>query len=577
MDPVEVSADPTVQQIIRDLQRRAELAEARADSETYRADSETYRAEKAEEKNAADEKIITALMAEIGSLTRALARASSRPEQLALKLKLRAVQRRVDDLCRDKFGQRSERRGRKGAKAKKAPKKQTGHGPNPQVNLPRDPQLHLLDAPDQICPKCTPPRPLEPWEGKTEDSEEITVIERTFRVTLHKKQIYRCGGCGHLETALGPKRLIAGGRYSPEFAATVASDKYRDHLPLNRQATRMGEAGLVVTRQTLWDQIELLYVLLLPIYLALQDKILQSEVVFADETSWRYMQKGKTRKWWVWGATDGTRVFFLLAATRGAAAARELLRDFSGILMADRYTVYQALEKERSKRGGKQLVMLRGNEETIELPTPDYMLVVCWMHARRGFIKASNHGEEKADEVLDLIAGLYAVEAEATAKVAEIEDDEERQSALLVTRARLRQEQSRPIIDELKGWLESTLAIPELPLSDAINWMKNGWKQLIRFLDDPRIPLDNGSMERAIRGIVLGRKTHAGSRSRDGTQVAALFYSLVESCRFAGVDAREYMIEAARRALLDRDSVFLPEDFAKMTQDPVVPEGDLRA
>ena len=87
----------------------------------------------------------------------------------------------------------------------------------------------------------------------------------------------------------------------------------------------MGEAGLVVTRQTLWDQIEQLYVLLLPSYLALQTRILESEVVYADETSWRFMKKGSTRRWWVWGATDGRRVFFLLAPTRGQAAARELL------------------------------------------------------------------------------------------------------------------------------------------------------------------------------------------------------------------------------------------------------------
>ena len=74
----------------------------------------------------------------------------------------------------------------------------------------------------------------------------------------------------------------------------------------------------------------------------------------------------------------------------------------------------------------------------------------------------------------------------------------------------------------------------------------------------------NGIAERAVRGVVLGRKTHAGSRSLDGTRVAALFYSLVETCRVEGVDARAYLIAATHRALEDRQSVFLPEDYAAM-------------
>jgi len=596
MNPTEITADPTVQEVLKDLIERAERAEARArsvevdlEAAEARADTEQARADKTAQENEAQEKIIAALMHQIGSLTRRLAKATSRSEQLVLKFELRAAQRRIDELCRDKFGQRSERRGRKGSDTQKKKKaKQTGHGPNPQANLPRDPQLHLLDEADQVCPKCDPARPLEPWEGKTEDSEEITVVERTFRVNLHQRQIYLCGGCGFVETAFGPKRLIPGGRYSPEFAATVATDKYRDHLPLNRQSKRMGEAGLVVTRQTLWDQIEQLYVLLLPSYLALQTRILESEVVYADETSWRFMKKGSTRRWWVWGATDGRRVFFLLAPTRGQAAARELLGDFSGVLMADRYSVYLALEKERTRIGGRQVLMLVDEDEptaqpgyfnpavgtrdpaggAVRMPTPDYTLAACWMHARRGFIKAARHGEAKAEEVLDLIAELYAVEAEAKAEVAQITDRDEREAALIEARRHLRAERSKPIIDTLRGWLDSTLTVPGLPLDKAVNWINNGWRQLTRFLEDPRIPLDNGIAEQAVRGVVLGRRTHAGSRSRDGTQVAAMFYSFVESCRLAEVDVRAYLTEAARRALEDREIAFLPEDFAAMNRDP---------
>lgn len=52
------------------------------------------------------------------------------------------------------------------------------------------------------------------------------------------------------------------------------------------------------------------------------------------------------------------------------------------------------------------------------------------------------------------------------------------------------------------------------------------WPGFVRFLDNPRIPLDNNASERALRGPVVGRKNHFGSRSRRATVVAALFYSL---------------------------------------------------
>jgi transposase len=84
------------------------------------------------------------------------------------------------------------------------------------------------------------------------------------------------------------------------------------------------------------------------------------------------------------------------------------------------------------------------------------------------------------------------------------------------------------------------------------------WPGLTRFLDDPRIPLDNNHTERGLRGVVLGRKNHYGSRSRRGTEVAALFYSLLESAKLCGVEPKAYLLAAARAAALDRIAVTLP-------------------
>ena len=84
------------------------------------------------------------------------------------------------------------------------------------------------------------------------------------------------------------------------------------------------------------------------------------------------------------------------------------------------------------------------------------------------------------------------------------------------------------------------------------------WPGLTRFLDDPRIPLDNNATERGLRGMVVGRKNHYGSRSKRGTEVAALFYSLIESAKLCGVEPKAYLLHAARAALANPGTVTLP-------------------
>jgi transposase len=92
-------------------------------------------------------------------------------------------------------------------------------------------------------------------------------------------------------------------------------------------------------------------------------------------------------------------------------------------------------------------------------------------------------------------------------------------------------------------------ALPGSALGQAVKYMSNLWPGLTRFLSDARVPLDNNATERALRGLVVGRKNHYGSRSRRGTEVAALFYSLLETAKLCGVDPKRYLREAALAAL----------------------------
>ncbi len=141
------------------------------------------------------------------------------------------------------FGDKSEKRLRPGVEDRSAPAApRRGHGPRVQPSLPTLDVIHELDPADQICPQCG--GTLTEMAGQTEDSEEVTVVERRFVILKHQRKKYRCACNGCVETAPGPVKLQPGSRYSDAFAVDTAVGKYLDHLPLERQARIMRREGL---------------------------------------------------------------------------------------------------------------------------------------------------------------------------------------------------------------------------------------------------------------------------------------------------------------------------------------------
>ena len=95
------------------------------------------------------------------------------------------------------------------------------------------------------------------------------------------------------------------------------------------------------------------------------------------------------------------------------------------------------------------------------------------------------------------------------------------------------------------------------PLRARLQYLVSNWDQLTCFLDEPHVPLSNNATERTIRGPVVGRKNHYGSKSKRGTEVAATFYSLFESAKLAGTDPAAYL-RAADEAMIREQRVLLP-------------------
>lgn len=472
-------------------------------------------------------------------------------ERGQLELELGRLREQLERQNRTLYGRSSERRTEpdQTKKSKKEQPPQPGHGPTPQPELPIVEVVEPLDPPDCTCPQCG--GQLAPMDGQFEEADEVDVVERSFRIVRRKRQKYtcRCGAC--VETPLLAPRVVPGGRYSNAFAVAVAIAKYADHLPLARQVGQMRRLGLKVTSQALWDQLWALYGVLAPSYEAVQDYVLSVAVIGADETTWPLMEKGKTTKCWAWAVCRTDAVFYLIQPTRSEAGAAAVLRDFSGTVIADGYSAYTALRETRARAYEQPGLPLPEGADAVTRPPPPFRIANCWAHARRRFVDCEPNAPQ-VKEVLDLIRDLYAVEAE----VREAGDDD-----LLGRLAHARATRSTPLVVRIFAWARAQVARPTSGLATAIHYLVGHEAGLRVFLSDARVDIDNNRTERGMRGPAVGRRNHYGSKTERGTQVAALFYTLIESAKLAGLDPAAYLLEATLRALANPGTVTLPRDL----------------
>ena len=468
------------------------------------------------------------------------------------------LRRQVEKFQRMLFGRSSEKRRQKAkgnasqegttpgedasSKGKEKParekKPQKGHGPRPQPALPVQEQIHELDEADETCPCCG--GLLQEWHGQFEESEEITIVKRKVVPVKHKRKKFRCTCNGRIETAPGPLKLYKGARYSIDFAAQIVFDKYSMQMPLERQVREMSYDGLVIDSQTLWDYTWRVAQILLPAY----DRLLQHQwsmpLLHADETTWRrmagsYEPRGGSKLCYVWSIVSSKAVYHRIQDSRSEEAGRKVLEGFRGIVMADGYAVYPALAEDYG-----------------------FTLVNCWAHVRREFLDIEKSFPKPVTEIVKLLGDLFAIEKKCPPGTAGNEP-----------RRALRDTESRGIVERIKTIATSTSVLPQSGLGKAFKYMLDRWGGLTRFLDDPRIPLDNNAAERALRAVVVGRKNHYGSHSDRGMLAASVLYSLIDTAALEGLNPYEYLRVAIRRGLSDEDVPLPHEVAAELRTQPV--------
>jgi transposase len=417
---------------------------------------------------------------------------------------------------------RAQEKIEKAAEQKSEKKARSSTGPTPQPELPLVEQVFTLDDADRACPSCG--GELQPMKDQFEESEMIDVIEVRYQLVKVKQQKYvcRCGGC--VETAFGPARALAGSRYSLAFAIKVLIDKWLDHIPLERQCRILERHGLVVTSQTLWDLAYAVSQRLSLVDAALFEYVKAEPVIGLDQTGWPRLEAEASKPWQMWCLTAPGAVVHRIRDDKSAATFKALVGDYIGTIVADALSTHEAGAREG----------------------PGITLAGCWAHVFRRFEEAMPDHPD-AERMLAWIGALYDIDRRGERDLARI--------------AELRRTEAPATLAEMKIWLYERAGDTHLSIGKAAAYTLGIWDRLTRFVDDARIPLDNNATERAIRGPVVGRKNHYGSKSRRGTEVAARIYSILETAKLHRINPAAYLHAAVAAA--DRGVALLPWQFAQ--------------
>ncbi|MET4693790.1 IS66 family transposase [Endozoicomonas lisbonensis] len=392
-----------------------------------------------------------------------------------------------------------------------------GRKPLPK-DLPRVREEHDIRDDEKNCSGCG----NQLHRIGEEVTEQLDIIPAKIRVIQNVRFKYGCRCCEEgIKTAKLPAQPIPGSIATPGLLAFIATSKYVDGLPLYRQEKFiLARLGVDIARATtsLWmvrcgDLVQ-------PLINLMRDKLLEAPLIHCDETVTQVLnEEGKAARshsyMWVQVAEPVKNqkiILFDYAPSRSGSVPMKLLDGFRGYLQTDGYEGYAAI-------GRKSGVISQG----------------CWAHARRKFDEAIKGQKDKnktgkSHMGLSYIRKLYQIEH----GIKESPPDE---------RKRVRQEQSLPVLQKLRQWLDKSL--PQVPpktlLGKALYYLNNQWEKLIRYCDEGYLRMDNNLAENAIRPFVVGRKAWLFSNSTDGAKASANLYSLVETAKACGLEPCHYL------------------------------------
>ncbi len=376
--------------------------------------------------------------------------------------------------------------------------------------------------------------------GKDE-TKILDYVPSKLEVHVHVRPKYACRYCKDgVVSPPPPERPIARGIAGPGLIAQIVVSKFGDHQPLYRQEDFFARHGLHIARSTQCDWVKAAAELLCPLYERQKELVLQSPVLWTDDTPVTVLVGGEegSRKgrFWTYIGEQHPYSVYDFTESRARDGPARFLAGFEGYLHADAY-------------GGYDHIYLGSNESVVE--------VACWAHARRKFFDATRSSPRQAHQVLEWVGQLYDIE------------DRARESSV-EARALLRQQEAVPVLDRIGSYLVELeqSALPKSVLGKAVSYARNQWQALRRYTEDGRLSIDNNVSERTLRHQAIGRKNWLFLGSKQAGPRAAVLFTILAGAKRHRIEPWAYLREILLRLHADdpRLDDMLPDRWA--TQHP---------
>lgn len=352
--------------------------------------------------------------------------------------------------------------------------------------------------------------------------QDLTIAESTgsvshyvyelppIRPIVHQYQCLdlKCPVCGLVTPAVLPPG-VPKGQYSPSVIAMAGLLRGELRQSVRQTSSVMSKVmhvpmsvGMVAKAQ------EQVSAALLPAYQQAEQYAKTHERPHADETSWP-LDKGKG---WLWVAVCGIVTLFLIRASRGADAAKDLLGDgFRGILVTDRWASYSWVQVT--------------------------MRQLCWSHLKRDFKSFLDYGSEPkhlGEQLLCEVRRMFR----AWHKV--------RDGTLSRAQFRLAM---RPVRRRILALLEQGRGLPCRKVAGMCKTILKLQQALFTFVDHEGVEPTNNAAERALRFAVLWRKGCFGSDSARGSRFVERILTVRATLRTQKRDLYAYLTAACTAAL----------------------------
>ncbi|HEV3084747.1 MAG TPA: IS66 family transposase [Gemmataceae bacterium] len=424
------------------------------------------------------------------------------------------------------------------------------------THLPAREEVHDLPEGACVCPRCRLPLVAK---GDTEDSTQIEIEVRAYRRVIRRKRYRRvctCADLPHTFTAPAPPKLLPKSLYGTSVWLEILLAKFANYQPTERLLTQWRWLEIDLAAGTVADGLRRLEPLFAPLWEALRTRNRASGYHQADETRWLVFieQEGKNgHRWWLWVFLSADTVVYELDPSRSHVVPdQHLPAETRGVMLVDRYAAYKAMAAVKAGL---------------------LLLAFCWAHVRRDFIRdAKGYPELKTWALawLRRIRNLYRLNGQRLEQTPDTPAYVAAQQAL------------RQAIAVMQEQRDLELADPKLrqPCCKTLASLEEHWPGLTRFVDDPRIPMDNNASERRVRGPALGRKNYYGSGSLWSGRLAAMLFSIFATLDLAKLNPRAWL-----RWYLDRCAAaggqapegideFLPWNLTRERRAALSPSGN---